>query len=260
MKKMKADNSWGIAIPIWMGAISIFLIGCLSSIQADQSSKEDAVEQAREILNNENYQTVLSETAERKERSMSSSETEQSTDPEPEGRSSQTVSPTGEGVRAMGYFLEIFTYVFLVVIGILLLVLCIRAMTRYNWFEDEVEEEGQSKEGGEEQEVIMEETRMKSVLKEADQLAEEGEYTTAIRRMFLDVVDVLEKEQDLTLNYSDTNREYLEQIPATSSFHDMVQEVIEGVQRFYYGNRSCTVQDYRKCRTSWKKVIDSSDS
>ncbi len=94
---------------------------------------------------------------------------------------------------------------------------------------------------------------MQRTLADADELARDGRYTDAIRRMFLDAVDRIERELDVPLAMSETNHEYLDRIRETDVRH-LCEKLVLAVDRFYYGGETCAEADYRDCRRIWKKV------
>jgi hypothetical protein len=96
-------------------------------------------------------------------------------------------------------------------------------------------------------------SNLQSVVDAADKFAADGSYTDAIRHMFRDAARRIEGARRIPLTRSQTNHEYLAAIPEDFAFKPVVGTLAEAIEKFYYGGRPCTKDDYARCRGAWRE-------
>jgi hypothetical protein len=96
-------------------------------------------------------------------------------------------------------------------------------------------------------------SNLESVVAVADKFAADGSYTDAIRHMFRDAARRIEGARRIPLTRSQTNHEYLAAIPEDFAFKPVVGTLAEAIEKFYYGGRLCTKEDYARCRGAWQE-------
>ncbi|HXD89305.1 MAG TPA: DUF4129 domain-containing protein [Urbifossiella sp.] len=91
--------------------------------------------------------------------------------------------------------------------------------------------------------------------READVRAAAGDYTEAVRFLFLALVYRFDERGRIALHKSYTNREYLgllgERTPARAALHVMV----DALDDHWYGQRPCRREQYEGCRQAFDRLI-----
>ncbi len=92
------------------------------------------------------------------------------------------------------------------------------------------------------------------VQRQADEAKEEGDYVLAIRLLsraiLLRIHEVSGKAQKLGM----TNRDYLRLFKNTPVF-DQLRKLIRMIDLKWYGDQSCSVEDYEVCRHAYEDVL-----
>lgn len=220
--------------------------------QTGTERQHEASKDARKVLSDQRYQTEVPENE--TGHSQSNSSQQQKKPPEkPEPRpepASQENSPAAGIFSTFTTLLE--GLMLLLVFGFagVLIVIAFRIAMQYVQSGTET-----AKTHSEETFQPASDEEMRETLEDADKLAEKGLYTDAVRKMFRDVLQFLETDQDIPTPKSTTNREYLRKIPENAEFRTMLQHLIEAEEQFYYANQKCSKGDYEQCRQYWKRII-----
>jgi len=222
-----------------------------SSAQSDPDQQAGFVgvrEEAEQILEEGEYQTRSPDGQDGTGRKKNT------TDRDAGGTESQR-SEGDEGLDpgsmfALGSLLRVFVWGVVAAVVVFLLYAIISSLRRNRGAtagEDTEEEE-------EDDRPAVDRSGMEQVMQEADELAQEGRYTEAIRAMFLDATRRIEEVRPFRLEKSSTNREYLAQLEDGDPFRKLCAVLVQAVDRFYYGGQSCEQSDYDRCRDVWKNV------
>ncbi len=221
---------------LFLGAFPVHLVGQSPPENPERTETPRSLrEKARRILSNDEYQKEMvspeRRTDRRKRRRSERNET-------------RTVNRTG---GAPGEVLELFAWGILIVVGVGLLVAVVYRVI--------VDRDRKDSTGSESQEDELDREDMKSVMKEAEELAMDGSYTAAVRYMLRDAADRISNHRNISLPDSATNLEYLRRLPENSPLKKLVGILVQALDRCYYGGRECREEDFEKCRSAWKKVV-----
>ncbi len=101
-------------------------------------------------------------------------------------------------------------------------------------------------------EQLAEDLTAEELLKEAVELAREGDYRNAIRRAYIAILYELEQRGKLRLHRSKTNHDYLRELGSESSLYPIFAYLTGVYERAWYGHARTTVEDYsgfmQRCR------------
>ena len=239
---------------VLIGLLVIFLVTPLAKHTAVGAPPEDPGKQALEILQEGGYQQEVPNL---------NAEGERPEDGDEETGNQQQDVTDAEGSEErfgamVGGVLDLLLWVGVLVACAGALYVLVRVLAQGG---QELEDEPESMdEAGVVEDQDIDRSGMEETLSNADELAREGRYTDAIRRMFMDATERIERDLDVSLSKSDTNHEYLERIPGTGDVQELCRKLVTAVDRFYYGGRPCDESDYRRCRTVWEKVQNRSGS
>ncbi len=88
----------------------------------------------------------------------------------------------------------------------------------------------------------------------AEKAAADGDYTEAVRCLFLCLVHHFDESGRLSFLPSGTNREYLEQFVGRPTVHADLAVFVETLDHDWYGQRPTPPEQYRRCRDLFDRV------
>jgi hypothetical protein len=92
---------------------------------------------------------------------------------------------------------------------------------------------------------------------EADRRAAAGEFTEAVRFLFLALVYRFDERGRVSLHKAYTNREYLELLGDRPTVRDALRVMVDALDDHWYGQRSCGPAMYRDCLAVYDRLAAS---
>jgi hypothetical protein len=89
---------------------------------------------------------------------------------------------------------------------------------------------------------------------EAKRLANDGDYTEAIRFLFLALVYRFDERGRVSFHMEYTNREYLELLSDRRKVRDAMQLLVDILDEHWYGQRPCQRQQYEDCLAVYERL------
>jgi uncharacterized membrane protein YhaH (DUF805 family) len=90
---------------------------------------------------------------------------------------------------------------------------------------------------------------------EAFRRAAEGEYTEAVRYLFLSLVYRFDERGRISLHKAYTNREYLDLVEENSRARDALRVMVDTLDDHWYGQTACGVEQYEACRREYERLV-----
>jgi hypothetical protein len=89
---------------------------------------------------------------------------------------------------------------------------------------------------------------------EADRRAAAGDYTEAVRHLFLSLVYRFDERGRINFRGEYTNREYLDLLSDRGSIRDAVRVLVDTLDDHWYGQRPCGRPQYEQCRAVYDRL------
>ena len=90
--------------------------------------------------------------------------------------------------------------------------------------------------------------------REAEQRASAGDYTEAVRYLFLSLVYRLDERGRVSLHQAYTNREYLELLGDRLPVRDSLRIIVDTLDDHWYGLRPCDCSQYEACLAVYERI------
>jgi len=89
---------------------------------------------------------------------------------------------------------------------------------------------------------------------EANRQAALGDYTEAVRHLFLSLVFRLDERGRVSFQKAYTNREYLELLRDGPAVRNGLQILVDSLDEYWYGQRPCEREQYDACRAAFDRL------
>ena len=89
---------------------------------------------------------------------------------------------------------------------------------------------------------------------EAKRFADAGDYTEAIRHLFLSLIYRFDERGRVSLHKEYTNREYLEFMNEKQVVRDALQVLVDILDEHWYGLRACRQEQYEECLAVYERL------
>lgn len=90
---------------------------------------------------------------------------------------------------------------------------------------------------------------------ESDRRAAEGDYTEAVRFLFLSLVYRLDERGRVSFHKEYTNREYLELVGDRLHARDALRVLVDTLDDHWYAQRPCGRAQYERCRAEYDRLV-----
>jgi hypothetical protein len=90
--------------------------------------------------------------------------------------------------------------------------------------------------------------------REAEQCASAGDFTEAVRFLFLSLVYRLDERGRVSLHQAYTNREYLELLEDRLPARDSLRIIVDTLDDHWYGQRPCDRSQYEACLAVYERI------
>ena len=89
---------------------------------------------------------------------------------------------------------------------------------------------------------------------EANRQAALGDYTEAVRHLFLSLVFRFDERGRVSFQKAYTNREYLDLLRDRPAVRNGLQVLVDSLDEYWYGQRSCEREQYDACRAVYDRL------
>jgi hypothetical protein len=96
--------------------------------------------------------------------------------------------------------------------------------------------------------------RSAAFLEESDRRAKAGDYSEAIRFLFLALVYRFDERGRVSFDQSYTNREYLELLGDRPTVREALQVLVDNLDDHWYGQWPCRKEEYDTCRAAFDRL------
>ncbi|OWK42244.1 DUF4129 domain-containing protein [Fimbriiglobus ruber] len=93
-----------------------------------------------------------------------------------------------------------------------------------------------------------------SYREEAARKAAAGDYTEAVRFLFLSLVYRFDERGKVNFQTAYTNREYLDLLDDRVKVHDALAVIVDALDEHWYGQRPCGRAQYEACLTAYERL------
>jgi hypothetical protein len=94
-----------------------------------------------------------------------------------------------------------------------------------------------------------------SYREEANRRAAAGDYTEAVRFLFLSLVYRFDEAGRVSLHKAYTNREYLQLLGDRTPARDALRVMVDTLDDHWYGQRACDVGQYQACLAVYERLV-----
>jgi hypothetical protein len=90
---------------------------------------------------------------------------------------------------------------------------------------------------------------------DAARLVAAGDYTEAVRFLFLSLVYRYDEQGRISLHKAYTNREYLSLLPERRDVRDALRVMVDTLDDHWYGQRPCDQHRYEECHEIYERLV-----
>lgn len=156
--------------------------------------------------------------------------------------------PAGGGFSAFGWLLIAGLFLACVIVGVLLFVQQRRTLPKV----DKPKPTGAAMPSVESIQTEPDEHTASALWQQADELARQGQFLEAVRRLYLAVLAMLHRSHLIRYEKTRTNGEYVRQVrlapEAPPDVHACFNQLTRLFDRKWYGDRACEEREYADCR------------